>query len=180
MPRERHVTLNFFAQSAESEIHWTCILCDETNKTIKCNTKANGYTNLASHLNANQSDWKSQALAQQKTGQMRLESFGIGITKKGLLMYNWIKWIISNDLPFSFVDYEETKSFANLAPTTRQNLASMVCRLVIKVEKTVADHIPQQFGIIIDGWSIGTFHYLGLFACYQREGCSERALLCLL
>ena len=33
-----------------------------------------------------------------------------------------------------------------------------------RVEKKVADSLPNQFGIIIDGWKEGTTHYIAIFA----------------
>jgi hypothetical protein len=34
------------------------------------------------------------------------------------------------------------------------------------VEKQIADDLPENFGILIDGWSDGTTHYIAVFASY--------------
>jgi hypothetical protein len=39
-----------------------------------------------------------------------------------------------------------------------------------RVEKKVADGLPNQFGIIIDGWKEGTTHYIAIFATYTDNG----------
>ena len=37
--------------------------------------------------------------------------------------------------------------------------------------------MPESFGIIIDVWSEGTTHYIGIFACYECESVVETPLL---
>jgi hypothetical protein len=38
------------------------------------------------------------------------------------------------------------------------------------VEKKVANSLPSQFGIIIDGWKEGTTHYIAVFASFPGDG----------
>jgi hypothetical protein len=36
-----------------------------------------------------------------------------------------------------------------------------------KVEKSISRKLPSKFGLVIDGWSDSSVHYVGLFACFH-------------
>ena len=38
--------------------------------------------------------------------------------------------------------------------------------LGVKVERKLSEILPTQFGIAVDGWSMGTEHYFAIFACW--------------
>ncbi|ETN04193.1 hypothetical protein PPTG_23637 [Phytophthora nicotianae INRA-310] len=46
------------------------------------------------------------------------------------------------------------------------------------VEKKIGDEMPDKFGLLLDWWSHGTEHYLGVFACYETP--RVRSTLCFL
>ncbi|KAG3111750.1 hypothetical protein PI124_g10585 [Phytophthora idaei] len=35
------------------------------------------------------------------------------------------------------------------------------------VETTIGEEMPNDFGLIIDGWTHGTEHYLAVYGCYE-------------
>ena len=66
--------------------------------------------------------------------------------------HNWVKWIIDNNLPFSFVEYKDTKEFATLDPISVDTLMEHLQNLVDQVRKKVATLLPGKFGLVVDGW----------------------------
>lgn len=46
-----------------------------------------------------------------------------------------------------------------------------------KVTVIVAEEMQSKFGIIIDGWSQGSAHYIALFTSYAQEGKQVNRLL---
>ncbi|KAG3097009.1 hypothetical protein PI124_g15706 [Phytophthora idaei] len=38
------------------------------------------------------------------------------------------------------------------------------------VETTIGEEMPDDFGLIIDGWTHGTEHYLAAYGCYETTG----------
>ncbi|KAE9065952.1 hypothetical protein PF002_g21004 [Phytophthora fragariae] len=39
--------------------------------------------------------------------------------------------------------------------------------VVKAVEKDIGEEMPMAFGLIIDGWTHGTEHFLAVYACYE-------------
>ena len=50
----------------------------------------------------------------------------------------------------------------------------LLCR---KMEDELRTILPMKFGIIFDGWSEGSDHYIALFACYDHKGETKTPLL---
>ena len=88
--------------------------------------------------------------------------------KKGNNLFNWLSWIIEDNLAFSFCERPNTKKFSNLKPISMDTLKKYIKLTTEKVEKKVADNLPNQFGIIIDGWKEGTTYYIAVFASYMQ------------
>ncbi|KAG3113035.1 hypothetical protein PI125_g7684 [Phytophthora idaei] len=48
------------------------------------------------------------------------------------------------------------------------------------VETTIGEEMPDDFGLIIDGWTHGTEHYLAVYGCYEAtDGRPKHPLLSL-
>ncbi|KAG3084473.1 hypothetical protein PI125_g19502 [Phytophthora idaei] len=48
------------------------------------------------------------------------------------------------------------------------------------VETTIGEEMPDDFGLIIDGWTHGTEHYLAVYGCYETtDGRPKHPLLSL-
>ncbi|ETI31630.1 hypothetical protein F443_21419 [Phytophthora nicotianae P1569] len=89
-------------------------------------------------------------------GKCRKHTAGMSYTNlvshKASHPYGWLRWIITSNLPFSFCESQETR-FTNLT------------------------EIPGKFGLMLDGWSHETEHFLALFACYDITGGPRYPLL---
>jgi hypothetical protein len=65
-----------------------------------------------------------------------------------------------------------------LEPISVDTLMKYIRLTTQKVEKIVADGLPNRFGVIIDGWKEGTTHYIAVYASYaDSEGVSKQPLL---
>jgi len=56
---------------------------------------------------------------------------------------------------------------------TRKTLKKYMIRLVKEVKLIIRARLPKSFGLIIDGWSIGSDHYSGIFAMFTNEELQE-------
>ncbi|ETP17863.1 hypothetical protein F441_07822, partial [Phytophthora nicotianae CJ01A1] len=45
------------------------------------------------------------------------------------------------------------------------------------VERCIAAELPERFGLILDGWSHASEHFLAVFACYKVRGVTKTPLL---
>lgn len=112
------------------------------------------------------------------SGQSSLDGFIVPVTKKARNLAKWLEWVIMADLPFSFVDRERSKMFTCLEPICRNTFKKYFFLLLEKVKVKIKDALPRQFGIVFDGWSLGSEHYLAVFATWSpRPNIVKRALL---
>ena len=86
-------------------------------------------------------------------------------------IYRWLDWIISENLSFEFADKETNRKYSNL-PTLRK----YVLLLSEKVKEEIRRLRPSSFGIIFDGWSLDTEHYLVIFATWTDESSSSEVV----
>ncbi|ETP16151.1 hypothetical protein F441_09212 [Phytophthora nicotianae CJ01A1] len=75
---------------------------------------------------------------------------------------NRFSWIVMCNLPFSFCESEETRRFTNLPPICVETLYGDMESVVKAVEKSIGEEMPKSFGLVIDGWTHGTEHFLAV------------------
>ncbi|ETO68385.1 hypothetical protein F444_14763 [Phytophthora nicotianae P1976] len=74
---------------------------------------------------------------------------------------------------------ESTRRYTKLPPVCRNTLRANMESVTKAGEKKIADEMPDKFGLLLDGWSHGTEHYLGVFACYETPSGPQYPLLSL-
>ncbi|GMF43942.1 unnamed protein product [Phytophthora fragariaefolia] len=47
------------------------------------------------------------------------------------------------------------------------------------VELSIASEMPNRFGLIFDGWTHSSEHYIAVYACYEVDGMETTPLLCM-
>ncbi|ETM98339.1 hypothetical protein PPTG_24649, partial [Phytophthora nicotianae INRA-310] len=47
------------------------------------------------------------------------------------------------------------------------------------VERRIGDELPEKIGIVLDGVTPGSEHYLAVFACYELNGVRQASRLCI-
>jgi hypothetical protein len=83
-----------------------------------------------------------------------------------ILVFKWLEWIVMSNLPFQFVEDPLTRKNTKLESITDETVKKYLVLVTESVEKRIADDLPEKFGIVIDGWSDGTTHYIAVFASY--------------
>ncbi|OWY90142.1 hypothetical protein PHMEG_00041863 [Phytophthora megakarya] len=77
----------------------------------------------------------------------------------------WLDWIVKNNLPLYVCENLATRRYSNLDPICVETLLSAMDRLTRAIERTIAAEMPDQFGLIFDGWSHASEHFVAVFAC---------------
>ncbi|OWY91008.1 hypothetical protein PHMEG_00040587, partial [Phytophthora megakarya] len=49
--------------------------------------------------------------------------------------------------------------------------------VMLAVERSIASELPARFGIMLDGWTHASEHYVAVFACYKVNNCAKTTLL---
>ena len=116
------------------------------------------YRNLLDHVKNDHPDWENQI-------KMKTSSI---VSEEATTLFGWLDWIVMDSLPFVTVQKYQTRKFWKLNDLDRKTLVKYIEKLTVLVEETVAQELPEKFGLIIDGWTdSGTStHYLAIFACY--------------
>ena len=98
--------------------------------------------------------------------------------RKSENIYGWIEWVCMDLKPFAFVENELTRKYSCLEKSTITTLEKYMHLLTNKVEKVIARELPDKFVLIVDGWTSGSTHFLGVVACYpSHDQDFETALL---
>ncbi|ETP17589.1 hypothetical protein F441_08058 [Phytophthora nicotianae CJ01A1] len=117
--------------------------------TVRKQTRRNGFTNLLQHVRREHPDFETR---------MREAS----TTETGsLLSYQPAARILRKS---------SYKTVHHLGPHLYQDLRSTMEGIALAVERSIASEMPEIFGLILDGWTHLSEHYIAVFACYEVNG----------
>lgn len=111
----------FFVQVIDKK--HKCKICEGTySQDIK-----KGYTNLVTHLQKEHPGW-------EESMKLNIDNNPF-FHKKGNNIFNWLSWIIEDNLPFSFVERPNTRKFSKLDPISVDTLMKYMKLTTERVEK---------------------------------------------
>ncbi|KUG02223.1 hypothetical protein AM587_10000365 [Phytophthora nicotianae] len=142
--------------------------------TVRKQTRRNGYSNLMQHVRREHPDYEAVMLnaSTAETGSMLNY-----VRQSALNVYGWLDWIIKSNLPLHFCENQAARRYSNLDPICVETLISAMESLTRIVERCIAAELPERFGLILDGWSHASEHFLAVFACYEVRGVTKTPLL---
>ncbi|ETI36912.1 hypothetical protein F443_17017 [Phytophthora nicotianae P1569] len=101
------------------------------------------------------------------------------IRRSSLNLFSWMEWILKNNLPLSFCENEAAWRYSNLDPICVETLVSGMGSLARSVERVIAAEMPDRFGLIFDGMTHASEHYIAVYARYEVDGVAKTPLLCM-
>ena len=160
----------FKTSAADANKH----ICNSCSTHVKCDIPKNGYSNLKTHLKTNhENEWKDWLKIFKNGGKGPMDKYFIGTSDKAKNIYEWIEWIVDDNLPFSFCEKKTTRDKSKLKKMTIKTLKKYMSLLMEEVKTNIKSQLPPSFGLIIDGWSIGSDHYSGIFLVFFYEKLQE-------
>jgi hypothetical protein len=160
----------FVTSGIDANLH-KCNLCNMSKKQ----NMRNGYSNLMFHLTAEHPDYGEIYLARQSGGPMDLY---IRATKKATWLHSWIHLIVAQNLPFSYVDSPLVKKFSNLRSISVPTLHKYMGLIREKCQQKISKLLPPTFGLMFDGWSHRSEHFIAIFAIFTaHDGAVAEILL---
>ncbi|KAE8961276.1 hypothetical protein PF005_g30629 [Phytophthora fragariae] len=147
-------------EQGESTGYQVCKSCGKHRKR----TPRSGYTNLVSHVRDSHPNYEG---AMRDASAAATGTLVPWVSQKATNRFGWMRWIVMCNLPFAFCESEETRRFTNLPPICVETLYGDMESVVKAVEKDIGEEMPMAFGLIIDGWTHGTEHFLAVYACYE-------------
>jgi hypothetical protein len=61
-------------------------------------------------------------------------------------------------------------SYTNLPPICEETLTHDKENVTKAVERRIGLDLPLKFGVLLDGWTHCSEHYLAVYACYEKRG----------
>ena len=145
-------------------------VCNSCKDTIKADVAKHGYQNCKVHLKLNhEHDWEGWVKAYKQGGKGPIDKFFCTPSDKAKNIYEWIEWIVEDNLPFYFVERKNTRTKSKLKKISKRSVKKYMTLLVCEVKNVIRKRLPSTFGLIIDGWSIDSDHYSGIFATFTDE-----------
>lgn len=80
--------------------------------------------------------------------------------------------------PFNFVEDEYVVKNTRLKPICVETLVKYLERLGKAVERKLRELIPDRFGLVFDGWSMGSEHYIAIFLLWSVGDTVHVRLMC--
>ena len=151
----------------------------KNNKQIcKCGTvrspmKNGGYSNFMAHIKTEHPNYLNEIAAAVKFKNTTVTP--VNTASKNL--YGWLIQVVMENLEFSYVEKAYTRQYSNLKPITRKTLMKYLTLVTKEVEGIIRKMLPNQFGLIFDGWTDNGKHFMAIFACYSAGSATERRLL---
>mmetsp|Transcript_14939 Transcript_14939/g.21320 ORF Transcript_14939/g.21320 Transcript_14939/m.21320 type:complete len:157 (-) Transcript_14939:682-1152(-) len=101
-----------------------------------------GYTWATQHLQRVHPDYNSPVATNQS----------LLISEEAVSTYEWICWIVEDNLPFTFCEKERVRCHTknNLRPITARTLINRMTQTVEVIEGIIASKLPKTFGIAFD------------------------------
>lgn len=145
---------------------WTC-KCGNKRKKLE----RGGWTNLEEHVLKQHPNYLCEMPSViDKTSRMK----DYYVDAKTANLFGWIEWILSENLPFTFCEKKMTRKYSNLSPLSVKTLKKYMLLLASYVEKKiVTQELPNKFGLVYDGWTNKSTHFIALFAIYKCQNTKE-------
>ena len=131
-----------------------------------------GFQKLKTHLKDCISNYASLYENREIAGENNDIRNFIRVDKKSQNLYRWIEWIVSSNLPFSFVSNDLTRlnTQNSREPISRTTLMKYMDQLGFEIEGVLSEILPDRFALAFDGWDNGNqTNYCGVFVMWHDE-----------
>ena len=148
---------------------WLCNACN-TSRTRLSNS---GWSNLIQHLQAAHPNYMREY--QDSRSPEKITAY---LDTKSEKIHAWLDLIVHEELPFSFVEKERVRRYSKMPPICSNTLMKYLRDVTERVEEKIKMEMKHtKIGLLFDGWSENSVHFIGVFACYEVDGNSKYPLL---
>ncbi|KUF91796.1 hypothetical protein AM588_10007221 [Phytophthora nicotianae] len=132
-----------------------------------------GYTNLLGHVFM----WHTNFAAEMTSASTSTGTLVGFIDDKTHKVFSWIDMVLLCNLPFSFCETSAASNYVMIGGLSTDSLVKYMRLLVREVETVIAGILPKLFGIIFDGWTFWSEHYVAVFASFRHVGKMQNILI---
>ena len=88
-------------------------------------------------------------------------------------IFRWLERVILKKREYSFFDKPLVRRNTKLEPICQKTLQKYIDLVSLEVEKKITIALPSNFGLIVDGWSQQSEHFVGFFDCFDVDRVNE-------
>ncbi|KAL0242630.1 hypothetical protein GEMRC1_005193 [Eukaryota sp. GEM-RC1] len=116
-----------------------------------------------SHIKDYHPNWKEEVDSSLQRNKMT----HFYVKDKASAYFKWLRLVIMNNVPFSFVDSKDLQAFTTVCRTSHGTLVVVGKSLTLHLTKVIAESLGTQFAIVINGWTetVSNTEYLAVIAC---------------
>lgn len=152
-------------------------------------TYSGGWTNMGKHilnchkeilLNLIGTNTSLKKRALREDGQTSLENYYAYVSPTARLYSDWLQLIIFENLALDSCDHQRhpvLAKYMSLESMSRNTLKKYLLLLHKFLLKKIKNMLPSKFAVMFDGWTIGTEHYLGVFAVFMDTTSKKKRVL---
>ncbi|KAG6961193.1 hypothetical protein JG688_00009223, partial [Phytophthora aleatoria] len=133
--------------------------------------------NLLSHFTSTHPDFEETYNA-PVASNAPLSSFGF-VSEATQHRYQWLQWVVERNQPLSKVDNPLTRSMSCLKPVSSKILKVAMQKCAANIGAVIEREMGNVLGVMWDGWSHSTVHYVAIYAVYTVAGKRVERLLAL-
>jgi hypothetical protein len=91
------------------------------------------------------------------------------VNPKVLQLHSWLHWIVTDNLAISTVEKKTFREYSNLESISVDTFIKYLKLVEARIDEQLKEELPNQFDLVIDGWTEGKTHYFGVFAAYAKD-----------
>ncbi|KAG3111562.1 hypothetical protein PI124_g9339 [Phytophthora idaei] len=80
-------------------------------------------------------------------------------------------------MPLSEVGDERTRAMDKWRPTNSKAIKKDIITVASNLGSVISEEMGDEIGVMYDGWSYGTMHYIAVYSLYIVDGRLRRTLL---
>lgn len=169
-PSNKDIVNFFFSQgdvdenNSRSQVH-VCICGAKRKKS------GSSYQNLLSHVKSHHPGYRKEIF--DSRGLIIPPSSNI-VDMKANNIWKWMRFIVGKGTPFSWVEDEVVCSFSSAKSISVETLLRHMELVTRCIEREVTRELPDRFGLILDGWSQGSLHFIAIIACFYDSSTKSK------
>ena len=95
-----------------------------------------------------------------------METFGF-VDEETTNMYDWMRLIVERNLPFCEVENPLMRELVKMRPVSVAALKTSMQQVAKTIGNGIGADMGESFGVMFDGWSSGTSHFVATFAVFR-------------
>ncbi|KAF1331975.1 hypothetical protein FI667_g3996, partial [Globisporangium splendens] len=154
------------------------VIFTATMPSNRANCHGSGFSNLISHLTTKHPNYAALFEENQQRSTRTLASHGF-IDMRTADVYRWMEWVIERNLLLREVDGPRTRAIARMSPISSKSLKKHIKHVGARVGIEITAAMGNAFGLMFDGWTCGSAHYVGIYTVFAHDGVRHQPLLSL-